>query len=131
MSPQLLVKDVPRVMSCRQTIPCGLDKDEMFTVRVYFVKDKETGEVGTEMEIKVHKSASMCRLCLMLEELMELPHNSFYVYTSLAKLMNCGAPKPRVSDNDFFHSLLKFSLARETNEKFIYSQFRGNEKFIC
>jgi hypothetical protein len=93
MSPQLLVKDVPRVLSCRHTVPCGLDKDEMFPVRIYIVKDKETVEVGSEMEIKVHKSASMCRLCLMLEELLELPHNSFYVYTSLAKLMNGGAPK--------------------------------------
>jgi hypothetical protein len=91
--PHLMVKDVPREMTCIQNIPYGLDKDEMFPVKVYLIKDRETGEVGTEMEIKLHKNASVCRLCIVLEELLELPHNSFYVYTSLAKLMNGGAPK--------------------------------------
>ena len=91
--PSLLIKDVSRELTCTVKVPCGLDEDGKFPVRVLFIKDRETGEVGSEMEIKVEKKTTFQRLAFIIEELVELPHNSFQLYTKLATLKNSGCPK--------------------------------------
>ena len=105
MGPHTLVKDSSREMKCSHNIPCGLDKDGMFTVRICFVKDRETGEVASEMEMKISVYTTVQRLSFMIEELAELPHNSFHLYGTLEKLKSYGAPK--------FHKMRVFWFAFE------------------